>query len=59
MSDNDDNNSDDGDDDSSSSSSDGGGNEYNDDSGTLRNINCPLRNENALTFFVNVEVSTS
>ena len=59
VSDNDNNNNDDGDDDSSSSSSDGGGNEYDDDSGMLRNINCTLRNENALTFFVNVEVSTS
>ena len=48
------------DDDGESSSSDSSGeDEYDDDSSTLRNINCPLHNENALTFFVNVEVSTS
>ena len=39
------------DDDGESSSSDSSGeDEYNDDSSMLQNINCPLHNENALTF---------
>ena len=35
----------------SSSSDSSGDDEYDNDSSTLRNINCPLHNENALTFF--------
>ena len=35
---------------SSSSSDSSGEDEYDDDSGMLQNINCPLHNENALTF---------